>query len=195
MLRLRRSCFCRKSDFADYVAKKQTQLSDNPYITYCVNCRDIFLGEKKPTLHILDILFDINKEDSILPYVTERRQNRTRLKEALLKDIWGETMDTKPGENKFKLIISPEIQSKMNDQKLLEEDICSVLDLAESTGGRIYNAAKGTYTGSRELGHITCWVEYRPVGDAFEIVNVYSHRIKIELEMIWNGRKTDFDLR
>ena len=80
----------------------------------------------------------------------------------------------------------------MNDQKLLEEDICSVLSLAESTGGRVFNSKKGTYTCSRELGHITCWTEYRPVGDAFEVVNVYSHRIKIELEMIWNGRKNRF---
>ena len=54
--------------------------------------------------------FNINEEDSALPYVTERRQNRTRLKETLLKEFWGETMETKPTENEFKLIISPDVQ-------------------------------------------------------------------------------------
>lgn len=182
-------------DFTDYVAKKRSELSENPYIAYCINCRDVFTGDGKPALHILDVLFDINKENSNLPNVTERRHNRTHLKETLLKEFWGEKMEAKPEKSKIKLIISKEVQEKMNNLKILEEDICEVLELCESLGRRVFNSEKATYTCFRELGYITYWVEYRPVGEKYEIVNVYTHRIKIELEMMWNGRKTDFDLR
>ncbi len=181
--------------FGDYVAKQRTELSENPYIAYCVNCRDIFLEKGKPTLHILDLLFDINNETSSLPNVTQRRRNRTDLKETLLKELWREEMNVKPEVIKTKLIIGEEMQQKMNAQKLLEEDIANVIEFSQSTGRRVFDPEKETYTVFRELGYITCWVEYRLVEDAFEIVNVYTHRIKIELEMIWNGSKTDFDLR
>ncbi|WP_027400408.1 pyridine nucleotide-disulfide oxidoreductase/dicluster-binding protein [Anaerovorax odorimutans] len=183
-------------EFAEYVAKQRSELNENPYIAYCINCRDVFLGEEKPVLHILDLLFDINMENnSGLPTVTERRVNRVDLKETLLKEIWGEKMTDKPEECKFDLIIGPEIKEKMNELKILEEDICEVLEFAEKSKRRTYKPEKGTYTCYREIGYITYWLEYRIKGEAYEIVNVYTHRMKIELEGIWNGRKTDADLR
>lgn len=182
-------------DFADYVAKKRSALSENPYIAYCINCRDVFKGEGKPVLHILDLIFDINTKDSTMPDVTERRKNRVRLKETLLKEIWGEKMETKPKKCELNIIIEPEVKVKMNELRLLEEDVCNVLEFSQISNRRTFNPGKGTYLCYRELGYITCWVEYRLAGDAFEVVNVYTHRMKIELEAVWNGRKTDADLR
>ncbi|MDD3349737.1 MAG: NAD(P)-binding protein [Eubacteriales bacterium] len=181
--------------FGDYVAKQRSGLSENPYITYCINCRDIFYEERKPALHVLDLLFDLNEETGALPNLSERRKNRVQLKESLLTELWEEKMEAIPETPKTKLILTAEIQQKMNEQKLLEEDIINVLEFADSTGRRIFDQEKKTYTAFRELGYITCWVEYRPVQEGFEILNVYTHRITIELEMIWNGSKTDFDLR
>jgi len=182
--------------FAKYVAQDRSHLSENPYITYCINCRDIFVGEEKPALHILDLLFDINTEASPLPTMTQRRRNRSDLKETLLKEIWGETMDEKPQENTIRLQISADIQQKMDSLKLLEEDLTNVIEFAKTTGRRLFDPAKNSYTVFRELGFITCWIEYRLLeNETYEIVNVYTHRIKIELEMMWNGSKTDFDLR
>ena len=45
--------------FAGKVAEQRGRMSENPYITYCINCRDVFYDEGKPVHHILDLLFDI----------------------------------------------------------------------------------------------------------------------------------------
>jgi hypothetical protein len=53
---------------------------------------------------------------------------------------------------------------------------------------------------------MTCWVEYRLPGSAkvpdiesgtltpsgtYELVNAYAHRMRIELEPVWKGRKIE----
>ena len=59
-----------------YVAKTRSELSSNPYLVYCINCRDVFREEGKPVLHILDLLFGVGLQDGRLPTLTERRRNR-----------------------------------------------------------------------------------------------------------------------
>ncbi|MDO4746140.1 MAG: heterodisulfide reductase-related iron-sulfur binding cluster, partial [Bacillota bacterium] len=176
------------------VTSDRSALSDNPYITYCINCRDVFHDDGKPAKHILDILLGLEGPGDELPTVTERRCNRVILKEKLLSEIWSETMNEKP-ILKYDLIIGPEMKAKMDALKILEEDICHVIEMGELHGRKTYDPNSGTYKCYREIGKITCWTEYKPTGDAFEIINVYTHRMKIELEVVFNGRKTDFDLR
>ena len=60
---------------------------------------------------------------------------------------------------------------------------------------------KQTYSAYKEMGHITCWVEYRRLNPddqkeepPIEVLNVYTHRMKIKLEGVWNGIKIDTDL-
>lgn len=182
------------SDYAAFVAKSRSELSENPYIAYCINCRDVFNGEGKPVLHILDLLFDINRNDSKLPNLTQRRQNRIDLKETLLKEIWGEKMEKKPDKCIFNLKIGAEVLDRMDELKILQEDVCNVIELSETSKRRTFDSQNGTYTGYRELGHITYWVEYRQKEEEYEVVNVYTHRMKIKLEGVWNGRKTNIDL-
>ena len=182
------------ADFYDYVAKSRSELSENPYLVYCINCRDVFKGEGKSVLHILDLLFNINRKDSKLPSLTQRRQNRIDLKETLLKEIWGEKMEKKPDKCKYNLKIEAEVLDRMDELKVLEEDVCNVIELSETSKRRTFDPLKETYTGYRELGHITYWVEYRQNEEGYEVVNVYTHRMKIKLEGVWNGRKTNTDL-
>jgi len=181
-------------EFADFVAKSRCELSENPYIAYCVNCRDIFKGEGKPVRHILDLLFDIEPAESGPPNLTQRRRNRINLKEQLLKEIWGETMENKPEPCKYNIKFGPEILKKMDELKLLEEDVWRVVEFGETSRRRTFDPEKGTYTCYRESGHITIWAEYRINGEEYEIVNAYTHRMKIKLEGVWNGRKTEIDL-
>ena len=176
------------------VTEDRSALSDNPYITYCFNCRDVFHDDGKPATHILDILLGLEGPGEELPTVTERRCNRVILKEQLLDEIWEETMNEKP-VLKYELIIDAEMKAKMNSLKILEEDVCHVIEMGELHGRKAYDPKAETYKCYREIGRITCWVEYKPVGDAYEVINVYTHRMKIELEVVFNGRKTDFDLR
>ena len=181
-------------DFASFVAKSRGEMSEHPYISYCINCRDIFKGEGKPVRHILDLLFDIEPAEVGLPNLTQRRRNRIDLKESLLKEIWGETMENKPEPCKYNIKFGSEILEKMDELKLLEEDVCRIVEFGETSKRRTFDPEKGTYSCYRESGHITVWVEYRITGAEYEIVNVYTHRMKIKLEGVWNGRKTEIDL-
>ena len=176
------------------IADERSKLHENPYITYCINCRDVFHDDGKPVRHILDILLDIQPPQGALPTVTERRCNRVALKEELLEEIWDEPMNEKP-EMTYELMINPDVKAKMNALRILEEDVCYVLEMGELQGRRTFFPQTDSYKCYREIGRITCWVEYKPQDGKYEICNVYTHRMKIELEVVFNGRKTDLDLR
>lgn len=179
-------------DFAEHVTKSRIEISDLPYLVYCSNCHDIFTDKGKTAAHILDILFDIDPLCTLpQPTVTERNANRVMLKERLLEEIWGEKMTSKPEEKSYVLFMSDDIRKKINKQKLTEDDICQVIDRAEETGRKTINPENGHYKAYNEIGHITCWVEYTPADGGYEIHNVYSHRMRIDLEVVFNGRKVD----
>ncbi len=180
--------------YYNYVKKSRSQLSENPYLVYCINCRDVFQSEGKKVWHILDLLFHMDSEGTKPPSLTQRRNNRIFLKKMLLQEIWEETMENPSELSKFQLKIGPEIQDKMDRMKILEEDLYTVIEYAENSGRRALDPEKKTYSCYRESGHITYWVEYRKEGEIYEIVNVYTHRMKIKLEGVWNGRKTESDL-
>ena len=182
------------ADFYKYVVKERCGLSENPYLVYCINCRDVFKGEGKPVRHILDLLFDVDRENRRPPSLTQRRRNRVELKESLLREIWGEEMDKKPAEHGFRLKIGPEVLDKMDRLKIIEDDVCRVIELGERSKRRTFDPEKDAFTCYRESGNVTYWVEYRKVGEEYEVVNVYAHRMKIKLEGMWNGRKAEIDL-
>ena len=76
---------------------------------------------------------------------------------------------------------------------MLEEEVIEVLDFCERTGRRVYHTEKQTYSGYHEVGYMTYWVEYKKASEegGYELVNAYAHRMKIELEAVWNGSKTE----
>lgn len=183
--------------YRDFVVDRRISESSNPYITYCINCRDIFSGAGKQAIHILDILFGKGAADIpvSLPTVTERRENREKLKRQLLKDFWEEEMQEKEPEFSFAVIIDDDLRSKMDRDHILTEDVYKTIDFCERTERRVRLIEKGTVSGYHQIGYMTYWVEYRPInGNAFELVNIYCHRMKIELEAIWNGKKIDIDV-
>jgi Fe-S oxidoreductase len=186
-------------EFADFVIEKRINESENPYITYCVNCRDSFLGAGKKTIHILDILFggDETRGHSALPTVSGRRENRISLKKQLLKEFWEEEMTEERPRPGIQLIIDPELKDKLHREHILEEEVAEVIAFCEKTGRKISLVEKETFSGYRQIGHMTYWVEYKPVegkAECYELVNAYSHRMKIDLEAVWNGKKTDIDM-
>jgi Fe-S oxidoreductase len=166
------------------IVKKRIDQNINPYITYCTNCRDIFAVDEKPVLHILDIMFDLNDELRIPPTLTKRQANREELKNAILKMFWNEEkpMDTK--NSSIKLLIGTELKSKLNKEMILETDIIPVVEYCESSGNKVENSVTGSFFGYMQVNRFTYWVEYRSVGDGFELLNAYSHRMRILTEGI-----------
>jgi Fe-S oxidoreductase len=165
--------------YASHVVHNRISQNENPYITYCSNCRDIFSAAGKKTWHILDILFNFGSDDRILPTITERRINRLQLKQILLQEFWmeGENME-KP---EYEFYILPELKEKLNNKFILETDIYSVIVNCEKSGMKLFDPDAETYTGHMQIGNMTYWVEYRKNDSSgFELVNAYCHRMKIE---------------
>lgn len=165
--------------YAKEVVKKRISQNDNPYITYCVNCRDIFASAGKPCYHILDILFSLHDLEYKPPTITERRTNRRNLKREMLAKYWNEEIEMTQDESKIKLIIPPQLKQKLNDNMILETDIQAVVEHCENSGEKILNQDTGNFIGHLQIGYMTYWVEYRKTDDDFELINAYSHRMGI----------------
>lgn len=162
---------------AEYSVNKLISKNELPYITYCTNCRDIFAKAGKKTKHILDILFE--RDEQPQPTVSERRKNRVQLREKLLNEIWNEYRPMKKREPV--LIMTEELKSKLNENLILETDILEVISKCEESGNKLYDPEKESFTGYGMVGNMTFWAEYRVKGEvAYELLNAYSHRMKIE---------------
>lgn len=165
--------------YAKHVVKTKIEQSNNPYITYCSNCLDIFANAGKQTWHILDILFGLENKNRKQPTVSERRDNRLLLKHQLLEECWKETNIMEKPEKE--LFISQELKEKLNKELILESDIFAVIEHCEQSGKKLFDPDAKTFTGHMQIGNMTYWVEYMvKENSAFELINAYSHRMKIE---------------
>ncbi|MDY0201287.1 MAG: FAD-dependent oxidoreductase [Tenuifilaceae bacterium] len=166
--------------YARYTAQKRIAQNDNPYITYCSNCRDIFTREGKQTWHILDVLFNLEqKSRETLPSISQRRYNRLLLRQQVLSEFWNEQFTIK---NEDMVIQIPEkLKEKLSNEYILESDIQKVIAECEQSGNKIYDPAKDIYTGYMQIGNMTIWAVYRTTKEAnYELINAYCHRMKIE---------------
>jgi hypothetical protein len=171
------------------IANAVTQ-NENPYIAYCVNCRDIFSASGKPCWHILDVLYGINDSQRPAPTATARRQNRIKLKRELLLQYGdagqiagygdGSVMAMQDG---FELRISEELSRRMSDALILEEDIYAVVRHCEDTGQKLLDHGTGRLIGHLKRGIVTYWAVYAPEEEGcFALIDAYSHRMTIEHE-------------
>lgn len=114
----------------------------------------------------------------------------SKFKEQLLQEIWGQEMRNDPQPDQYRLKIGAHFQENKKDTlKILEEDVCQVIKLGETTGRRVMIRQEPLYLLSR-VRYLTFWVEYRKEdGETCGTLDAYSHRMKIELERVWNGRK------
>lgn len=165
-----------------YVAhnvEKRITYSNNPYITYCSNCRDIFASAGKKCWHILDIIFGLENENRREPTITERRENRLRLKKEIINEFRKEEITMEIPSKKLK--VSDLLKEKLNKEMILESDLLEVIENCEETGNKLLDPGRGTFIGHLQIGNMTYWVEYIVnTPDEYELINGYCHRMKIE---------------
>ncbi len=169
-------------ELAREVVERRIATSPADYVTYCAMCRDFFAARGKRTLHLLDLLFSGDREARAArrgPGYSQRHENRARLKQKLLKEVWGEAMDGQESYEVIQLIISEEVQQRLEERLILVEDIQRVIEYAERTGRKLRQPQTGRLLAHHRPTSVTYWVEYSPQGDAFEIHNAYSHRMEI----------------
>ena len=175
------------------VAEKavQRRINESPqdYLTYCAMCRDFFTRRGKRTLHIFDYIFGMTPSSAtdlaLAPAVgfSQRHENRAWLKEKLLKERWSETMPEQAAFEAIRLVLPEAVQRMVEDRLILVEDMQKVIEYAERTGKRMFNAASGHYLAYTKPTSVTYWVEYTPQDDGTYLVNkAYSHRMEIGRE-------------
>jgi Fe-S oxidoreductase len=155
--------------------------SPRDYVSYCAMCRDFFAGRGKASFHLLDLIYGGPTPEAAGPgpNYSERHENRARLKEKLLKELWEETMDGQQPFESIKLVISSEVQERLDTRFILIEDIQRVIEYAERSGARLLNRKTGRYLAYHKPTSVTYWVEYAPQAEEFVIYNAYSHRMDI----------------
>ncbi len=169
-------------NYAAWLADKRARESGLPYLTYCINCRESFAGQGKETVHLLDLLLDLNGGERVPPGVNDRNIAKRKL----VRMLRGEDPEA-PEEEEKKLKakffeMAPELKAKMDLEHLLLEDAMTVVKNCEESGMKVLDRETGEYTGCGMIGNITCWVTYREEQGKYRILNVYAHRMKIETE-------------
>lgn len=169
---------------SEKVVQRRIAESELDYVTYCAMCRDFFARRGKRTLHLLDLIYGTPGIDyTAAPPVgfSQRHENRARLKARLLNELWSETMPDQQDFETIRLILPEPVQQMIEDRLILVEDIQKVIEYAERTGKRMYNASSGHYLAYYKPTSVTYWVEYTPQQGAFLIHKAYSHRMEIGL--------------
>lgn len=167
---------------AKSVVERRISESKNDYLTYCSTCRDFFATKGKPTYHLLDLVFgeDVPARAARRgPDYSQRHENRARLKERLLKEVWGEAMADQASYESIHLIFSEKVRQLLEDRFILVEDLQKVIEHAENTGQKFKNPNTGSFLAHYKPTRVTYWVEYRHDGADFEVLNAYSHRMEL----------------
>ncbi len=169
-------------ELAEKVRQRRVDYNNLDYLAYCAMCRDFYARQGKPTLHLLDLIYGSDPTTlaaSPGPTLSQRHENRARLKRSLLRELWSEEMDAPQAYESIKLIVSDEIQTMLDKRLILIEDLQQVIEYAERTGKRFLNTKTGHYLASHKPAVVTYWVEYTPQADAYLVHKAYSHRMSI----------------
>lgn len=169
-------------ELSTQVAAKRTTESSADYVVYCAMCRDRFVDQGKRTVHLLDLIFNVNPMEQASipgPGFSDRHENRARLKRKLLREMWQEEPLEEKAHMKIKLIISDKIKGLLENRRILVEDVQKVIEHAENTGRKFINPSNHHSLAYFKPASVTYWVEYTVEDDGFSIINAYCHRMEI----------------
>jgi NADPH-dependent glutamate synthase beta subunit-like oxidoreductase len=175
--------FFANPELAKRAIRRRCEKSPQDYLAYCAMCRDYFSFAGKRAIHLLDLLFGENVDEAAIrkgPVYSQRRENRARLKNSMLRELWGESVTEAQGCEAIRLRIADAVQQLMEERLILVEDLQRVIDAAERTGYKLLKRDDGHFIAHSKPASVTYWVEYSTVGGEFVIHNAYSHRMEIE---------------
>jgi len=168
---------------AEKMVRRRIGESGLDYVTYCAMCREAFARRGKRTVHLLDMIYGEGDADlATAPVVgySQRQENRARLKEKVLREIWREAMPEKEAYEEIRLEIELKAQAEMEERQILVGDVQKVIENSERTGNRLRNPANGHYLGKYQPHRVTYWVEYSREEDGrYRVYKAYSHRMEI----------------
>lgn len=148
--------------------------TEKKLLTYCMACRDQFMRAGADTCHILELAYGV--EPGPIPDLSERRVNRLRLKQKLLKDVWGEEFKV---ETMAEIAYAEGVESQMETRMILKSDVAEVLKAYETAGEAVYDEETGWLSASARLGNVTFWVKFTENGGTYTVHGAYSHRMTV----------------
>jgi Fe-S oxidoreductase len=170
-------------DLAREVVRCRAERSDSDYLAYCAMCRDNLTAAGKRAIHLLDLFFpDSRQGDPALrprPGWSDRQENRARLKARLLEQLWNEVPDYVEPHQRIKLEISSEVAERLDQRRILVEDLQRVIQHAEAGGERLFHPQSGHYKAAHTPFKVTFWVEYSPAREGYVVHNAYAHRMEV----------------
>lgn len=185
---------CANPGMAREQAARRASRSDRKHIlAYCAMCRDELARGDKPVTHLLDLLFP-GSLDACHPQATEplvrkgrgmadRQENRARLRENLLREIWSEDM-TREAWEELNLRLDPEVQDLVDTRRILNSDLRRAIHQAEDQGNRLVDPDTGRFLAVHRPAAVTYWVEYSPLVDepgGYNVHRAWSHRMQLEV--------------
>lgn len=176
------------SALAEKAVSKRAGYRSEDYVTYCAMCRDSLAGAGKRTWHLLDLIFPETKTAASgrpdpagrkPPNLSQRMENRARLKDALQTALWNEMPMEKTEHETIILKISPDVRRLMEARRILNEDVQKVVYQAQQSGRKFFNQSTQRLKASFKPYHAIFWVEYSLEDDGYRIHNAYTHRMEV----------------
>jgi Fe-S oxidoreductase len=176
--------FVDRQEAENFTALALEQLAGDsaaPLLTYCVNCRDRFRSKGRDSRHLLELLYSTDRRAQTpwkAPTWSLRQENRAKIRRDMLRELWGEKSEEAP---LMELIVSEELERKLEAAHILHSDIAAVISRAEAEQAKLIDAATGHFLANHRPGNVTFWVEYSPAASGYHIHNAYSHRMSAVL--------------
>ena len=161
-------------EVAGEMTEKCLERSDEPYLSYCMACRDRFARQGRESRHLLELVY--GTDAGAPPDISEKRWNRLTLKRSLLRELWGEeSMEEKLD---FELNYTAEARQMMDDRMILTDDVIAVLrDFREN--GEAIQDEDGLLAARRRVGNATFWVKFSRTDGGFLVHRAWSHRMNV----------------
>ena len=160
-----------------------TVSNDHDYLAYCAMCRDNLAAAGKRVSHLIEHIFPTvpGADPAARGWISwsDRHRNRSRVQEGILRELCEEGVGTVQEYQKIKLQMAPEVRRRIDERRILEDDLRRVIDHAERTGQRLRNDQSGQYRACYQPENVTFWVDYTPDAAGFTVHNAYCHRMVI----------------
>ena len=175
---------------ADEITKARISLSEFPFITYCVNCRDSFRLAGKESFHIMELYInndtDLSNELSSLrtpPNLGDRIRNRKNVKSEFVKmieDFNPENVDGAESISNPIIEINDEMMKRLNALLISDIDVENTIIDCEKANKKI-TSSSGINIGQGKIGVSTLWVEYTVDSNSniITLIDAYTHRMAI----------------
>ena len=165
------------------IVQNRAQASEQPYLVYCANCREVFASHGKECAHVLDVFFGLPAGASV-PTLDEKRQNSLQVKRDLMKQMRNEDFRPQTHEwDELDLVIGDELRISLDKQLVAVSDLKEAIWEAEACGEMFVDEATGTRLASLVKPVITNWVEYQETAPGtYEVLSAYYHRMRFKQE-------------